>query len=1106
MGLIRSTGGVSGVTEYLETGNKAGRTQHRDELDKRTYLGGDIEEIRQCEIEGVEREAAESYKHITYGLHPLEQEVPIEIMQAIAREIVEFATPGYDIDKNVSWYAEMHEPRMQTSIDRTNEGDHSQFDKSPLTEAVQEANGRAHSPDLPKLDRLKHGHIVIGKFDKESGQTIQIRPYSVAEWSTFQSYLAAKYSEYGVVDPANHRRPENSQMDKKLILARTKGDLAEASTKRSKTNVLRSYCSDITQGAKSTEHAMEMLLADDFVESVSYVNGNTKSKDYGTWKDNRYIKVKFKDSENGDSFEEINLRSSKDDSFEHLAKLHYTEEEYAQRIDAKKSGRPERSLEELTRIVEEIKERQMKHVAKRGHGNAKAELKRREAERKREAESQAKKAEKDDPSFDPKTSDFDKDSKASNDQDNSKADRTSSKEAEPSPAADDPENETADSYKESKSDHREKMEKAGKSYEKKFSDRTIEQRTFYKIYGTNIEREVINDYVLYKKVNRQHFENRNTGSKVIDAKNGRFYIDAGSKEGSLEEGAKIAARVLLSQGYKSKHIDIRGSSDLMKALHTEMSALQDKPEYRDLNPPKGAETAIIRELIPERPANEQRSSSARMGGHYVDMPVAAGSAVGNDFGTSSIGGGGSDVTEEDDSLSLLQKTEAKLAMSKALARIREEAIRKEAEAAEEAAVTYKKIVDQMISLFADMWSSSLLMDTDGAGKYNVHAHPNRKHTRYDNPSELNSVIEEISGSIIKENSKDRFHTLKTELPAADVIAYAVKHYGARPDVYEVTEDNKINDTRNNFAAKSTVDFMTKTLNIPLSEAMTILGNLYEIHNEMEMGNLKDKIRDAEEAKMAEAAEDQMEEAAEIYEDQMENAEEVFEDQVEDAEEAFEEQLEDTEEALEERTEGANEPTLAELFNRVNEARQSNMTAEEIAQELQEKLDDEAKHQETLERIEEARKNPVDYSRSGLPSIEEQLQGVVPPTNEQMEIYDEIDKLAANHTLVNKGFEIMGAELQNHMMSKGIVGNDLKWVAARIAQEETITQSSLKFYSKHVANFHEVVNAKDVSIITHKKAFENSFMLASGKNIELGNPHKPDAPTKTRNKGWSLDYE
>lgn len=142
MGIFRIGGGTSGagLQHYLETGEKLGREHTRDELDKRIVLEGDLDETaRIIDRMHTATPEAERFLHLTFSM--AEHNISPEMYAAINKDIKDFLLGAYEPGE-MSYYAEVHDPKIKTEIDRA--GD------------VQ--------------DRKPHIHIIIPKHNNLTGQ------------------------------------------------------------------------------------------------------------------------------------------------------------------------------------------------------------------------------------------------------------------------------------------------------------------------------------------------------------------------------------------------------------------------------------------------------------------------------------------------------------------------------------------------------------------------------------------------------------------------------------------------------------------------------------------------------------------------------------------------------------------------------------------------------------------------------------------------------------------------------------------------------------------------------------------------------------------------
>jgi hypothetical protein len=142
--IVEVSGGKGGFKEYLEHGKKKGRELHRDQLDQRISLAGDLDvyELATTSHGG----DGQLYDHITLSFS--EQHVTDEILQLAVTEFRDHALAAWpEAERHrVAFYAEAHRPRL---LSYTN------------------------SETGEKIERLTHIHIGLGKHDLLTGQSIE---------------------------------------------------------------------------------------------------------------------------------------------------------------------------------------------------------------------------------------------------------------------------------------------------------------------------------------------------------------------------------------------------------------------------------------------------------------------------------------------------------------------------------------------------------------------------------------------------------------------------------------------------------------------------------------------------------------------------------------------------------------------------------------------------------------------------------------------------------------------------------------------------------------------------------------------------------------------
>lgn len=172
--LIRVDADRGGIVDYLINGRKSGRDFTRDELDERVVLAGNID-VLDFTIQNFNGKG-NKYKHYTLGFK--EDEIPLDILEAISSDWNDFILSAYDADE-VCIYTEAHLPRIKSIVDsRTGE--------------LQERKPHIHSV-VPQVNLLDGEHLdPLGYFK-----------YSQKYVNAFQQIINDKY---GLSDPQTNRR------------------------------------------------------------------------------------------------------------------------------------------------------------------------------------------------------------------------------------------------------------------------------------------------------------------------------------------------------------------------------------------------------------------------------------------------------------------------------------------------------------------------------------------------------------------------------------------------------------------------------------------------------------------------------------------------------------------------------------------------------------------------------------------------------------------------------------------------------------------------------------------------------------------------------------
>lgn len=146
--LVRPGGGKGGFQDYLENGQKKGRDLHRDELDQRLPLDGDLAVFEQ--VTTSQPGDGQKYDHITLSWD--EDRVSDEMLVKAVQEFKEHALQAWPQEDRhrVAFYAEAHRPRI---LSYTNK------------ETGEE------------IGRCTHIHIGIGRHDLLTGKSIDVLGY-----------------------------------------------------------------------------------------------------------------------------------------------------------------------------------------------------------------------------------------------------------------------------------------------------------------------------------------------------------------------------------------------------------------------------------------------------------------------------------------------------------------------------------------------------------------------------------------------------------------------------------------------------------------------------------------------------------------------------------------------------------------------------------------------------------------------------------------------------------------------------------------------------------------------------------------------------------------
>lgn len=243
--LIRASGYNDGAKEYLEEGQKAGRSLSRDELDERVILYGDLD-LTEMIYQSIPNNGQDRY--LTFTMSFREDEISSDMLFDIADEFRQFMMYAYRSDE-YNFYAEAHIPKIKTIEDkRTGE----------------------------LVDRKPHIHVIIPRKNLLSGKEanpIGVYEYNVKYFEAFQEYINQKYE---LSSPREHVRidPQNAAS----VLSRYKGDDFYGKNREFKQSLVKQI---INEGVATRAEFYQLVAG----------HGETRIRNEG--KPNEYVAVKL---------------------------------------------------------------------------------------------------------------------------------------------------------------------------------------------------------------------------------------------------------------------------------------------------------------------------------------------------------------------------------------------------------------------------------------------------------------------------------------------------------------------------------------------------------------------------------------------------------------------------------------------------------------------------------------------------------------------------------------------------------------------------------------------------------------------------------------------
>lgn len=235
-----------------------------------------------------------------------------------------------------------------------------------------------------------------------------------------------------------------------------------------------------------------------------------------------------------------------------------------------------------------------------------------------------------------------------------------------------------------------------------------EARTFYVIYRTNIQEELIEGFRLWERANQKYLVNNKEGIKIYDT-NDKISVSTNDKA-AREKGVRLALEVAQAKGWDIDNLKINGSDEFQSEVRRQISEIQAQRAER--------------EGVTAQPKRQASKS---------------------------------------------------------------------------------------------------------AGRSKVKRAPLQRHARTQPSNVAGHVAKQAAAAHKEALSKEQIAAIKAELPAQQVLDYAVQKYAVDPSRYEVVEGNKIRDLKRRAKPKNVVDWLNKTCNLTISETFPQLNAMFENH-------------------------------------------------------------------------------------------------------------------------------------------------------------------------------------------------------------------------------------------------------------------------------------
>lgn len=209
--IIRVRGHNSGFAEYLRTGKKEGSSLHRDELDKRIILHGDLD-ITDNIVNAMPDNGDDRYLHITLSFK--ENHISDEQIKTVLDEFRTQLFNAYD-EREYAFYAEAHLPKI----------------KRILNESTGDME-----------ERKPHIHIIIPKINMCDGSYLSPVGYYPHNERYVEAIQESINTKHGLQSPRDNRRIDITEISD--FISRYKGDVFKSDSKGIKQELLSTILTD----------------------------------------------------------------------------------------------------------------------------------------------------------------------------------------------------------------------------------------------------------------------------------------------------------------------------------------------------------------------------------------------------------------------------------------------------------------------------------------------------------------------------------------------------------------------------------------------------------------------------------------------------------------------------------------------------------------------------------------------------------------------------------------------------------------------------------------------------------------------------------------------